>query len=239
MKNWLWVLLFLGSISLSALTMIDDFNDGNLNGWTVMGGTWQAVGGVAQQTASGGYGQIPAMMMKYQGSVPTSNFIFQADITTNVGTDYGNNAIGLAFHIQDANNFYTMHIFPGWGGGAFRFVRYQNGNFNWVSTPGDTHIGFTPLQGSFYTMRVAAVGSSYTVSIWNGTNTTLSPTFQQTYVDAAFTGGSVGLWNTCGPYGNFDNIQGDFSVSIPEPGTLLSLFLGLALCARIKKGRKF
>jgi hypothetical protein len=218
--------------------LIDDFADGNLNGWTPLGGDWVAEEGVAKQSTVSGYYQSPPQILRLDSPV-NNDFSLQADVFTPSGARDGDDAVGLAFRIQDANNYYSVHFFPDcWPGGALRFTRWQDGLFsNLTGGSGDIDMGFLPLQGQFYTLRLDAVGSDFTVSVWNGTNTSNPADYIKTFTDSTFTSGSVGLWNQEGP-GSFDNVQGTGVQAVPEASTSALLATGLGVLALFLRRKK-
>ena len=223
--------VFLTSLSSQASPILfsDNFNSGDLSHWSILGGQWDVQSGTLHQSANSSYytanpGQVIALNGGY-----SDDFL----IRTNLGAEnirVGWSAVGIAFNIQDASNFYSMHFFPGWGGGAFRFTRFINGQISYVTTS-DANIGFTPATGSSYSMQVQGQGNEFTASIWNNSSFDALPVFEQTYTDDTFTGGTAGLWSQEGR-GYFDNVSTDFlpgstTAPVPEPAT--AMLLGLAL----------
>ncbi|WDE03399.1 PEP-CTERM sorting domain-containing protein [Thalassomonas viridans] len=217
------------SAQASPIVFTDNFDSGDLSHWSVLGGQWHVQDGTLHQSASASYytanpGQVIALNGGY-----SDDFLFR----TTLGAEdirVGWSAVGIAFNIQDASNFYSMHFFPGWSGGAFRFTRFIDGQISYV-TSGDANIGFTPATGNSYSMQVQGRGNEFTASIWDNSNFEALPVFEQSYTDDTFTGGTAGLWSQEGK-GYFDNVSTDFlpgssTAPVPEPAT--AMLLGLAL----------
>ncbi|WP_281558830.1 PEP-CTERM sorting domain-containing protein [Thalassomonas sp. RHCl1] len=221
---------FISSLSIQASQIVftDNFNSGDLSHWNVLGGQWGVQDGTLHQSASSSYytatpGQVIALNGEY-----SDDFIFRTALGAQ-DIRVGWSAVGIAFNIQDASNFYSMHFFPGWTGGAFRFTRFIDGQISYVTTS-DANIGFTPATGSSYSMQVQGQGNEFTASIWDNSDFESLPVFEQSYTDDTFSGGTAGLWSQEGK-GYFDNVGADFLPSstapVPEPAT--AMLLGLAL----------
>ena len=177
-----------------------------LTNWTQHAGAWSfdSLGDI-QQTAqdpasSTGFWGTPANILQRNGLV-LGDFSISASMGTAVGSNRGWNAVGFAFRIQDPRNFYRVHFFPGYGGGALRFEKYVDGRL--VSSQADAHVGFTPQQGVFYRLRLEANGSTFTARLSDPSGT--YPDFTRTYIDTTFASGGVGLSNDIGP-GFFRNV---------------------------------
>ncbi len=180
--------------------------------YTSFAGTWCLDGALIRQTNAdpsngAGYAGTPFNILQLN-QVPPEHFTIQADMGVPAGGSVGWDAVGFAFRIQDAANFYRVVFFPGFGGGALRFESYIDGVASPISPSGNHHVGFTPLQGPSYTLRLEVDGPSFTASIKNGVGTDFD--FVLSGTDSHFTGGKVGLSNDVGP-GFFGNLQNDFS----------------------------
>ncbi|MCI0589419.1 MAG: MSCRAMM family adhesin SdrC [Planctomycetes bacterium] len=180
--------------------------------YTPMAGTWCLDGGLIRQTNADpsnnpGYLGIPFNLLQLN-QLPPENFTIQADMGIPAGSSTGWDSVGFAFRIQDPGTFYRLVFFPGAGGGALRYERYVNGVQGSISPPGNQNVGFTPLQGQSYTLRLEVDGPFFTASIKNGVGTDFD--FVLPGTDSLLTGGAVGLSNDVGP-GFFGNIQIDFS----------------------------
>ena len=208
-----------------ALPLLDDFNDGDLTGWLSLHGTWTAASGYATQTdtthRTNGY------VLQY-ASFAGDNFSIQADLWADPVNRSGHNAIGLAFNIQDADNYYVAHFFPGFTTGAFQVRKVDAGGSSLVVS--DTALGFTPLVDTPYTMRIDGQGDDYIFSVKNGVGDT-GFDFTLNHTDTTFTGGGVGLVHSIfvspdAGVGHFDNFKA-LTSAVPEPTTMLLLGFGL------------
>lgn len=216
----------------AGLVLLDDFNGGSLSLWTPLGGTWSASGGFARQVAVNSYYSNTQMLVLNQ-PVPGS-FSFQVDVRTPFSTshdDFGNDAVGIAFGIEDSANYYFAHLFPGWPGGAIRIGAVIGGSYSFLPDFGseDHNLGFTPAMGQFHAIRLDAVGSTYTIRVWNGTDTTRTP-FSHTFTDARLHGAGVGLWNARGP-ATFDNAY----ATVPEPAFPLAVGMLAAFAILLRR----
>ena len=230
------LLLLSAARCCAGLVLLDDFDGGSLSLWTPSGGTWSASGGVARQNAVSTYGNTTQMLVLNQPM--NGNFSFQVGVKTPFSTlhdDYGNDAVGIAFGIEDSTNYYFAHLFPGWPGGAIRIGAVIGGAYSFLPNFGyeDHDLGFTPAMDQFHAIRVDAVGSTYTVRVWNGSDTTGIP-FSHSFTDARLHGTGVGLWNARGP-GSFDHAY----ATVPEPSTYAGLsalgLVGFGLWRRARR----
>jgi hypothetical protein len=227
------LLLSLASVAPAAVTAVTDtFTDGDFTNnpsWTANAGSWSVVSGVLHQTsATGVFGSGTPPVLQLDGVSDSGPYIFQADVR--VDSAAGNNAVGLAFNIQDADDFSAFIFFPGYTAGAlqgaWREVRWINGVANY--TP-DGDMDFTSSLGAFYTMRLEVNGSSVTARVKNGTTTDGPFDFVHTYTDATFSGGGVGLISLGQP-GRFDNVT-----LVPEPAGAALLGLGVLVLSRRRR----
>jgi hypothetical protein len=245
--------ILIGTMALSftvlsrpvAADVFDDFSDGDYTAnpsWTPNtdtdppgAGSWTVNGGVLEQTQGGGsYGDEavdpgPHRVIMLDGSAGSSTYVFEADMGIPSGP--GGNAVGVAFHIQDFQNMDALVFFPGYPGGAVRHLSIVNGTSTIVS---DTSMGaFTPKYFPpqvFHTMRLEIDGADVAWTASGITNTDDPYTYSDSFSNATFTSGSVGLINQLGP-GFFDNV----SFVIPEPATAALACLALPLL--IRRGR--
>ncbi len=215
---WSFLCLFgLVLANTCALTLVDDFNNNSLSNWTVQSGNWSAANGVA--TSSNAPGTFEAFLLEFNGNAG-NDFSFQADVRTSGGNS-GHNAAGLAFRVQDKDNFYAIWIHPDFSPtpGALQLLKRVNGVQTFLAA--DVTLGFIPSRDVFHTMRLDVVGSDYTISVKNGAGDS-GFDFVTTFSDTTFTGGGVGLTHREGT-SSFDNVKLN-STAVPEP-TSLSLFL--------------
>lgn len=174
---------------------------------TAHAGTWNfdSTGDIHQTSqdaaTSQGFWGIPANIFQHDG-LALGDFSITAYMGTVAGSNRGWNAVGFAFRIQDPQNFYRVHFFPGYGGGALRFEKYVDGRI--VYSSGDAHVGYTPQQGVFYKLKLEARGSTFTARLSDPSGG--KPDFTLTYTDTTFAVGGVGLSNDIGP-GFFRNVD--------------------------------
>lgn len=177
-----------------------------LSGWSAHAGNWNsdAMGDIHQiaQDSVGihGFYGIPANILQRNGLI-VSDFSIAASMGTSSASNVGWNAVGFAFRIQDTQNFYRVHFFPGWPGGALRFEKFVNGQA--VLIQPDANMGYTPQLGAFYRLRLDVSGSTFTARLSDPSGS--HPDFTLTYTDTTFASGGVGLSNDTGP-GFFRNV---------------------------------
>ncbi|ADO71070.1 hypothetical protein [Stigmatella aurantiaca] len=167
-------------------------------GWSAMDGHWALTGGVISQQEEDplhldGFYATPAHVLQKEG-VSGKDCVLEAEMGTAPRSDhvYGWNAVGFAFGIQDARNFYRVHFFPGYPGGELRFEKVVDGLTEITQA---AYADFTPSPGEFYTLRLDIQGPALTARLRNGAQGELT----LTYTDPAFSGGGVGLSNDAGP----------------------------------------
>ena len=155
----------------------DDFQDGDASGWTVTKGTWAVVndGGNFIYRYSGDGANWP---LSY-AAVPLSDLDYTARIRA---TDSPmTNWIGLAFRISDPSTFPDfLTFYQSRDQSIFKYGVVTNDNH---TNPLSSQPGFTMLAGSWYRLRVQAVGSTVRARIWaDGAiePTTWSPTTSTT-----------------------------------------------------------
>jgi hypothetical protein len=185
-----------------------------ISNWTAHAGTWSfdSMGDIRQTTQdpaiSPGFWGTPANILQRKDLI-LSDFSIAASMGTETGSKVGWNAVGFAFRIQDTQNFYRVHFFPGYPGGALRFEKHVNGS---VFVQPDTNVGYTPQVGVFYRLRLEVSGSTFTARLSDPSG--ISPDFTLTYTDTTFASGGVGLSNDIGT-GFFRNVYLEQNVCGP------------------------
>lgn len=226
-----------------ALTILDDFSGGSLSRWTSLSGAWAASGGAVSEPFSPS--QFHALAYTAAPLSPTYAFEADAELAGADGTTTGNKGVGLAWGIQDANNYYYFLFYAGTAAqhynGAFQLWKIIAGSPTLVVP--DTAVGFDVVQGVFYTVRVDASGSNYTLSIKNGVGDTAFD-FARAFSDTTLSGGKVGLVDYQDSVlrpgtAVFDNARGTgFADPVPEPGAVgLAGAAALSVLARRRRPR--
>jgi len=171
----------------------DDFDDGNANGWSFTNGAWSVESGELKQANNAG----DAMAWWNDASAQNwSNYTVSADLTS---TD--NDQLGLAFYVQDAQNYYYASVSQ--QDGKLRLYLVQNGSVSLL----DTNHSSTYTQGTPFTLSVSVDNGDITVSQDGVT--------KLTHTDTTYTSGSVGLYSHYCAASYFDNLQvvaGDVSL---------------------------
>ena len=156
----------------------DDFGDGVLTGWTASGGAMSESGGVMQAT----------------GETWTHHYVTGGagwtDCTVSVQIRaVDNDAGGLTFRVQDANNFYLLR--QGFGDNDGWMLRLQR-----VVAGGGTDLGALDNQGG-------AIGQVNSTTAWYTLSVEVAAGRIRAYVDgiikfdladSTFASGSAGIW---------------------------------------------
>ncbi len=132
----------------------DDFQDGSADGWNAAKGTWNVVndnGNYVYRYTEGG----AAWALSY---VPLSG-VSNLDYLTRLRASANTNWIGLAFRIQDQNNFLTFYESKDVG--QFKFARVVNDGHQVVLYP-----SFAMAAGAWYRLRLQAIGNQVRARIW-------------------------------------------------------------------------
>ena len=223
------------TLTFAVPLLIDDFDDAALLGWTPLGGSWVESGGVVDQTTDPpSFLNSPPQLLRWDGVSSISAFSFQADMgkrgpDTGINGINGNEAVGLAFAIQDPQNYYSIHFFPGYTvtPGAVQFRRVVGGVDEVIVF--DQDVGFLPSVGDSFTFRVDAdFGSGqFVVSLKDGIGDT-GFDYVDTFTAAGVPSGAIGLFSP-GGRGFFDNAKLTVEANVvPEPATTTLLALGFA-----------
>jgi|GEM_PF-1664965 len=166
-------------VVVSPVLLSDDFEDGNANGWTTVGGTWATAtdGTYVYRQSDNTAANVHALA----GSASWDNYTVSARVKAgSFNSTYS--GIGLDARYQDANNQYNFTYYGGGAGtgSTLKISKCIGGTWSdLVTTP------FTMTTGTWYTFQAVANGSS--LSFWvNGTQM-LSVT------DASLATGKAGL----------------------------------------------
>lgn len=138
----------------SVFAFYDDFQDGDAAGWNAAKGTW----GVVEESGNYFYrytGGGATWAVAYHPQTGLSDLEYTARLRAAVDTTW----IGLAFRLQDANNFLTFY--QSRDTSQFKYARVVSDNHNILQSP-----AFTMAAGAWYNLRVQAVGSQVRARIW-------------------------------------------------------------------------
>ncbi|WP_026840924.1 PKD domain-containing protein [Citrifermentans bremense] len=133
---------FLGS------TLLDDFEDGNANGWIPAAGTWTVNGGAYEQTNAS-----LSRADTLTGDKKTADYTVETDFRFVSGS--GQEAL-LIFRAQDTDNHYEF-IFRGRGLNDLLLYRYVNGGSTQLA---QAYLPFTPQLNTTYRLKVEAYKNS-------------------------------------------------------------------------------
>jgi endoglucanase len=134
------------------LLFMDDFNDGNANGWITSSGTWTVEN--SQYHGRAGSGQS----LSVTGSTYWTDYTLEAkvNVTNNVN---GNKDAGLVFRYTDENNYYVLLLKNNdRSGRKMELVKVQNG----LKTTLD-HANPSIAADTFYTYKIIVNGDSIEV----------------------------------------------------------------------------
>jgi len=153
-------------------TLTEDFNDGDMDGWTILSGTWAVTDKELHQTQAGGPMVIvweePGELTDFTLTVRAMGLVTNADW-------------GLAFRVADINNHYSWQFVNG----HLAFVSYVNNGRteNWTWNTAET-------LNEWQEFTVVAEGNSFELW-WKGEK-------KHTFQHDALTTGKVGLfgWET-------------------------------------------
>ena len=123
---------------------IDNFDDGNANGWTPSAGTWSVNGGAYEQTNAS-----PDRTDTLTGDANLGDYTVEADVMLVSGT--GQEAM-LLFRAVNASNHYEF-IFRGRGINDLLLYRQVNGSHAQLA---QSNLPFTPQLNTWYRLKVEA-----------------------------------------------------------------------------------
>ncbi len=165
----------------NVLAFYEDFQDGNANGWNPAKGTWNVVNDadnyVYRYTGGG------ANWALSYATLPVSDIDYVARIRASSTTSW----IGLAFRIQDQNNFVTFYESKDVS--QFKLADIIADNHSIVTTP-----GFAMTPNLWYRLRLQAIGSQVRARIWqDGTSEPITWLIPNTADTHFLTSTNIGL----------------------------------------------
>ncbi len=201
---------------LFAATIFEDnFDDGNITGWTGYGYTpanWQANSNMLKYN---GYNYVGSIAFGAIDSLTTpTNFTMEADFRITSADSYGH--IGFFWGFQNTSNFNTLYLRTHSDHVThFSLLGGSQSSEYYLNIPGAAN-------GSWYHMKISVDYTTRTMTTNFGSYTT---TFTGTTFDAINrnTGGKMGVL-TWGEVGYFDNVV-ITSSSVPEVSTIISMLL--------------
>lgn len=245
-------------LPVNALVLSEAFNapvGGVPNGWTVVtrgnvsndgivgvepvsGGSGNALR--FQRPVSGGQGSFSSGALYYTGDSAQQKD-FSAEVTVRFESALGvASGVGVMLRTQSASYAFNASPFAGY----YVAIGYNNGLALYENPISHTDPGvklqvasFTPDVNTDYLLRITAVGSTITASVWDatGTNEIASIAYNSAQDVAGYFGFRSGYGNS-NQTGYFSNLN--LSTAIPEPsaavflGLFAALFLGHRLLRR-------
>ncbi len=179
----------------------DNFEDNTIHpAWRLINGTWEETGGMLGQTSNYyGIGTI-------NGAFALTGSRLWSDYTASCNLmSLDNDKIGMAFHYQDARNFY---LFTWQNEGSARFlIRFVNGQETTLASDAVAY-----QIGVMYQLKIVTDGPSIKCYINNG--------LVFDVMDSTFTSGKVALYcwgNQDSYYDNFTVTQTHFVSGVNDP----------------------
>jgi pectate lyase len=159
-------------VQAQTVLFTDDFQDGNANGWTVLGGTWSVItDGSLVYNQSG----RSSRYRSGAGSLAWTDYSVEARVKP-TGWNGTDRFAGLAARLRDRNNAYVLALRSS---GRVELVRIVGGSATVLATR-----AFPVALGSWYALRVDAVGTTLRGYV--------DGSLQFTATDATFASGQVG-----------------------------------------------
>ncbi|MGN9812858.1 hypothetical protein ACTMSW_26335 [Micromonospora sp. BQ11] len=172
----------------------DDFEDGDSNGWTPSGGTWQVQqpAGQSKEYARTGTGDA----LSRAGSSTWTNYRVQGYVKLD------NEAGGAALlgRVQDNSHFYQLELKKD-AAGTKKWWIWKNDGGTWTVIASGP---FAFTAGSYYLLRLDMSGSTLSASV----STTFGSSFQSlgSGTDSAYTSGAIGV-RAVGHPASFDDLR--------------------------------
>ncbi len=192
----LFVLVFLPALTFANL--VDDFSSG-LDAWTLQ----RRPGDFVENP--GGQPVVSILSNGQTDTVATFNtagVVNDFDIAVSfagASNMTGNDSYGLVFGLQDANNYYIAHLFPGFPGSAFRVQKMVNGSLQAVfpGSTSDHNVGFTFARGDGSiapdALRVTRTGNNFEAFVADSSAGDWQSFSGSSWIDSTFAAGSVGI----------------------------------------------
>ncbi|MFZ4857237.1 MAG: PKD domain-containing protein [Desulfuromonadaceae bacterium] len=130
-------------------TISKNFDDGNLDGWTSLGGTWGVDAGSYRQSDVSVQRQ-PSLI----GNIKSGDYTVEADAMILAGSG---RELMLVFRALDQNNRYEMIFRPRDNNNDVLLYRWINGG---PAQIGYTRLPFVPQDNTWYRLKVEAYGSN-------------------------------------------------------------------------------
>ncbi|WP_269537119.1 glycoside hydrolase family 5 protein [Cerasicoccus fimbriatus] len=169
--------------AMETTLLADDFNDGDADGWSFVGGSWSVVSNELKQN-----GNNPDTMAWFNTpeALGWHNYTINADLRS---TD--NDEIGFAFCVQDSMNYYLLTISKQFG--LYYLDAVVDGSVNSLTTASGSY-----TTGSSFNLEVRVEDGVITVDRDGST--------VFTYSDTTFTQGGVGMYAHNCDDAFFDNV---------------------------------
>lgn len=149
------------SITLAAhpSAFLDDFEDGNANGWTTTNGSWSIVTESGMQRYAQTSTSTASVASSYPEMAVVDNFTLSADLKMTAKSGTAGSGVSLVFRRQaDGLSFYTVQIRP--EEGELRVMKVINNVSSAVST-----VSFASALNQLYRVTLIAAGDQFSVSV--------------------------------------------------------------------------
>lgn len=193
------------SANAFAAVFFDDFNDGNIDGWTNVSGNWHVENGtlVQDQPGDGYIAQVNDFLCSEQ--------VIETQLLLNYPAGYG----GFIIWQQSLDNVVAIRLYPGYG--QIWIAESFDGTGYEYKYP------YARDYSTWYDLRVEADSANGELKVY------VDDTYLFTHtVSTVYRTGLSGLFNgnSGGYYDNFRLTTNDIA-PVPEPATLSLLGLGL------------